>query len=54
MTRTEEAKKWFREELARLRCAPSLNGCPQTAEWAEQIRVFTTALEALEAQEVYK
>ena len=54
MTNTEEAKKWFREELARLRRAPDLNGCPQTAEWAEQIRVFTTALKALEAQEAPK
>ena len=51
MTRTEEAKKWLREELERLRRAPDLNGCPLTQEWAEQIRVFTVALEAIEAQE---
>ena len=51
MTRTEEAKKWLREELERLRRAPALNGCPMTQEWAEQIRVFTVALEAIEAQE---
>jgi len=51
MTRTEEAKKWLREELERLRRAPDLNGCPMTQEWAEQIRVFTVALEAIEAQE---
>lgn len=51
MTRTEEAKKWLREELERLRRAPDLNGCPMTQEWAEQIRVFTVALESIEAQE---
>ena len=51
MTRTEEAKKWLREELEQLRRAPDLNGCPMTQEWAEQIRVFTVALEAIEAQE---
>ena len=51
MTRTEEAKKWLREELERLRRAPDLNGCPMTQEWAEQIRVFTVALEAIEAQD---
>lgn len=51
MTRTEEAKKWLREELERLHRAPDLNGCPMTQEWAEQIRVFTVALEAIEAQE---
>lgn len=50
MTRIEEAKKWLREELERLRRAPDLNGCPMTQEWAEQIRVFTVALEAIEAQ----
>lgn len=50
MTRTEEAKKWLREELERLRRAPDLNGCPMTQEWAEQIRVFTVALEAIEVQ----
>lgn len=49
MTRTEEAKKWLREELERLRRAPDLNGCPMTQDWAEQIRVFTVALEAIEA-----
>ena len=51
MTRTEEAKKWLREELEQLRRAPDLNGCPMTQEWVEQIRVFTVALEAIEAQE---
>ena len=51
MTQTEEAKKWLREELERLRRAPDLNGCPMTQEWAEQIRVFTVALVAIEEKE---
>lgn len=50
---TQERKKraieWITRELYLLRRAPDVNGCGMQPEWAEQIEVWETALEALRA-----
>lgn len=43
----EKAIKYLAEEIRSLRMAPRINGCPMTPEWAEQISVLETCLEAV-------
>lgn len=43
----EKAIHWLEWELRSLRRAPDINGCPMTPEWAEQISVLETCLEAV-------
>ena len=43
----EKAIHWLEWELRSLRRAPEINGCPMTPEWAEQISVLETCLEAV-------
>lgn len=49
MTPESRAKaiEWITRELFLLRRAPDVNGCGMKPEWAEQIEVWETALEAL-------
>lgn len=45
----EKAIKYLTEEIRSLRMAPEINGCPMTPEWAEQISVMETCLQAVRA-----
>lgn len=47
MDNVTHAIAWITRELDLLRRAPALNGCEMKPEWAEQIEVLETALEAL-------
>lgn len=43
----ERAIKYLTEEIRSLRMAPQINGCPMTPEWADQLEVMKTCLEAV-------
>lgn len=43
----EKAIKYLTEEIRSLRMAPEINGCPMTPEWAEQLEIMETCLEAV-------
>lgn len=42
------AISWLKEEIRSLERAPELNGCPMTPEWAEQLEIMRTCLEAVQ------
>lgn len=42
------AISWLKEEIRSLELAPELNGCPMTPEWAEQLEIMRTCLEAVQ------
>ena len=44
----EQAIVFFREEVERIERAPEINGHEMTPEWAEEISICKTAIEALE------
>ena len=44
----EKAIVFFREEVKRYESAPFINGHEMTPEWAEEISICKTAIEALE------
>lgn len=44
----EKAIAWLTEEIRSLELAPELNGCPMTPEWAEQLEIMRTCLEAVQ------
>ena len=46
--RREKAIAWLTEEIRSLERAPELNGCPMTPEWAEQLEIMRTCLEAVQ------
>ena len=48
----EKAIKYLTEEIRSLRLAPKINGCSMTPEWAEQISVLETCLEAVRAYHI--
>lgn len=45
--RREKSIAWIKEEIRSLELAPELNGCPMTPEWAEQLDIMRTCLEAV-------
>ena len=47
----EKAIRWLTEEVRSLRMAPKVNGC-KPDNWAEQLEVMDTCLEAVKAAEV--
>lgn len=47
MNKKEQAVAWLKEEIRSLERAPKLNGCPMTPEWAEQLDIMRTCLEAV-------
>lgn len=49
MNKKEQAIAWIKEEIRSLERAPELNGCPMTTEWAEQLEIMRTCLEAVSA-----
>lgn len=46
--RREKAIAWIKEEIRSLERAPELNGCPMTPEWAAQLEIMRTCLEAVQ------
>lgn len=46
--RREKAIAWLTEEIRSLERAPELNGCPMTPEWAAQLDIMRTCLEAVQ------
>lgn len=46
--RREKAIAWIKEEIRSLERAPDLNGCPMTTEWAAQLEIMRTCLEAVQ------
>ena len=44
----EKAIVFFREEVKRYESAPNINGHEMTPEWAEEMSICKTAIEALE------
>ena len=44
----EKAIVFFREEVKRYESAPAINGHEMTPEWAEEISICKTAIDALE------
>lgn len=44
----EKAIAWIKDEIRSLELAPKLNGCPMTQEWAEQLEIMGTCLEAVQ------
>lgn len=46
--RREKAIAWLTEEIRSLERAPELNGCPMTTEWAAQLEIMRTCLEAVQ------
>lgn len=44
----EKAIVFFREEVKRYESAPAINGHDMTPEWAEEMNICKTAIEALE------
>lgn len=44
----EKAIVFFREEVKRYESAPAVNGHEMTTEWAEEMSICKTAIEALE------
>lgn len=45
--RREKAIAWIKEEIRSLERAPELNGCQMTPEWAAQLDIMRTCLEAV-------
>lgn len=43
----EAAIKWLEWEIRSLERAPEINGCPMTKDWAEQLEIMKTCLEAV-------
>lgn len=43
----EAAIKWLKWEIRSLERAPEINGCPMTKDWAEQLEIMKTCLEAV-------
>lgn len=43
----EKAIKYLTEEIRSLRMAPQINGCPMTPEWADQLEIMETCLQAV-------
>lgn len=41
------AISWLKEEIRSLELAPELNGCPMNPEWAAQLEIMRTCLEAV-------
>lgn len=46
--RREKAIAWLKDEIRSLERAPELNGCPMTPEWAAQLDIMRTCLEAVQ------
>lgn len=46
--RREKAIAWIKEEIRSLERAPELNGCHMTPEWAAQLDIMRTCLEAVQ------
>lgn len=46
---TEEALKWYEDEISRLKAGPRINGCSMRPEWEEQIKIHTLAIAAIRA-----
>jgi hypothetical protein len=46
--RREKAIAWINEEIRSLELAPELNGCQMTQEWATQMEIMRTCLEAVQ------
>lgn len=46
--RREKAIAWLNDEIRSLELAPELNGCPMTPEWAAQLEIMRTCLEAVQ------
>lgn len=46
--RREKAIAWIKDEIRSLELAPTLNGCPMTQEWAEQLEIMRTCLKAVQ------
>lgn len=38
---------WLQDEIRSLRLAPTINGCDMKSEWAEQLEIMETCLEAI-------
>lgn len=47
-SKKEKAISYITEEIRSLELAPELNGCPMTPEWAEQLDIMRTCLEAVQ------
>lgn len=43
----ERAIAWLNDEIRSLRLAPTINGCDMKPEWAEQLEIMETCLEAV-------
>lgn len=50
MTDIEKAIKFAENEIKSIELAPEINGCEMTEWWKEQIKVWKTAISALEKQ----
>ena len=50
MTNIQTAIKFAENEIKSLELAPKINGCEMTKWWKEQIKVWKTAISALEKQ----
>lgn len=48
MNKKEQAVAWLKEEIRSLERAPELNGCHMTPEWAAQLEIMRTCLEAVQ------
>lgn len=48
MNKKEQAIAWIKEEIRSLERAPELNGCPMTPEWAAQLDIMRTCLDAVQ------
>ncbi len=46
--RREKAITWIKEEIRSLELAPEINGCTMTPEWAAQLDIMRTCLEAVQ------
>ena len=47
-SKKEKAISYITEEIRSLELAPELNGCPMKPEWAEQLDIMRTCLEAVQ------
>lgn len=43
----QKAIAWLQDEIRSLRLAPTINGCEMKPEWAEQLEIMKTCLEAV-------
>ena len=50
MTDIQKAIKFAKSEIKSLELAPKINGCEMTEWWKEQIKIWKTAISALEKQ----